>query len=93
VGGTPTDRYGRDIFDPLDLPTPNGVRSASGRPGHAYWQQRVDYTIRATLDAEKRRLTSTLRFRYVNNSPEPLPFIWMSLEQNLFDRESVGARA
>lgn len=88
---TGADRYGRDIFAPLDLPPGNEVRSASGRPGHAYWQQRVDYTINATLDAEKRRLSGVVRVRYVNNSPEPLAYLWMTLEQNLFDKESTGA--
>ncbi len=27
----------------LDLRAPNAYRTASGRPGHAYWQQKVDY--------------------------------------------------
>lgn len=88
---TSTDRYGRDIFMPLDLPPGNEVRSASGKPGPEYWQQQVDYNIRATLDAEKRRLTGVVRIRYVNNSPEPLPYLWLTLEQNLFDKESTGA--
>ncbi len=89
--GQQSDRYGRDIFEPLALPEANLVRSATGLPGPDYWQQKVDYTIRASLDAERRTLSGTVRMRYVNNSPEPLPFIWMTLEQNLFDKESVGA--
>jgi predicted secreted protein len=45
-----------DKFRQLDeiLPTPNVYRTASGAPGHAYWQQRADYTISATLDEAKR---------------------------------------
>ena len=41
-----------DKFRQLEevLPTPNTYRTASGAPGHAYWQQRADYTIRATLE-------------------------------------------
>ena len=27
------------------LPTPNVYRTASGAPGHSYWQQRADYQI------------------------------------------------
>lgn len=34
----------------IDWPGPNQYRSSSGRPGPAYWQQRADYTISATLD-------------------------------------------
>jgi hypothetical protein len=34
-----------DKFRQLDelLPTPTSTRTASGAPGHAYWQQRADY--------------------------------------------------
>ena len=32
------------------LPTPNSYRTASGAPGHEYWQQRADYEINAYLD-------------------------------------------
>ncbi|MBT5766789.1 MAG: hypothetical protein HOI58_08045, partial [Kordiimonadaceae bacterium] len=27
------------------LPTPNSYRTASGAPGHEYWQQQADYKI------------------------------------------------
>src|SRR5205809_1062298 len=37
-------------FRALPLPAPNRVRGASGAPGPDYWQQHVDYVIRATLD-------------------------------------------
>ena len=41
-----------DKFRQLEeiLPTPNAYRNAAGQPGHAYWQQQVDYSIAATLD-------------------------------------------
>ena len=32
------------------LPTPNSYRTASGAPGHEYWQQQADYKIDVTLD-------------------------------------------
>ena len=37
-------------FRRLELPAPNTIRTGSGAPGPDYWQQRVDYVIRATLD-------------------------------------------
>ena len=43
-------------FRRLELPTPNAVRTGSGTPGPDYWQQRVDYVIRATLDTSARTL-------------------------------------
>jgi len=76
-------------FRALALPTPTGVRSASGAPGPRYWQQRADYTIRASVDTSTNILTGTERIRYVNHSPEALPFVWMQVEQNLFAPGSI----
>ena len=41
-----------DKFRQLEeiLPTPNVYRTASGAPGHKYWQQQVDYNINIKLD-------------------------------------------
>ncbi|QIQ85264.1 MAG: M1 family metallopeptidase [Erythrobacter sp.] len=81
-----------DKFRQLDevLPDPNVYRNASGAPGHQYWQQQADYTIRARLDEDKRRLEAEGRVRYVNNSPDTLPWIWMQLDQNIFRTDSMA---
>ena len=76
-------------FRPLTLPTPNAVRTGAGRPGPDYWQQRVDYTIRATLDPQAEELKGAAIIRYVNRSPDPLPYLWMHLEQNICSPGSV----
>jgi hypothetical protein len=76
-------------FRPLQLPTPNQQRTASGRPGRGYWQQRVDYRINATLDTAKRELRGRETIRYANNSPDALPYLWMFLEQNICAPTSV----
>ncbi len=78
-------------FAPLELPTPNAYRSASGRPGPAYWQQRADYDIAVRLDPEAHRVTGEETVTYTNNSPEALDFLWLQLEQNLFAPGSRGA--
>ena len=88
---TGTDRP-YEAFAPLDLPTPSAFRLGSGAPGPQYWQQRVDYTIDATLDAESQRLSATLRATYHNNSPDELTYMWIQLEQNLFKPDSIGTR-
>jgi hypothetical protein len=36
-----------------ELPTPNTYRTASGSPGHEYWQQKADYDMQVELDDEK----------------------------------------
>jgi hypothetical protein len=79
-----------DKFRQLDelLPTPTSTRTASGAPGHAYWQQRADYKIRATLDEAKRAITGSGTVTYHNNSPDTLSYLWVQLDQNMFRADS-----
>jgi Peptidase family M1 domain len=74
---------------PLSLPAPNPYRTSSGRPGHAYWQQRVDYRINATLDTASHVIRGRELIRYTNNSPDALSFLWMFLEQNICSRSGI----
>src|SRR6476619_6678898 len=79
-----------DKFRQLDelLPTPGATRTASGAPGHAYWQQRADYQIRATLDENARTVTGSGTITYHNNSPDTLAYLWVQLDQNMFRADS-----
>jgi len=79
-----------DKFRQLDelLPTPTTVRTASGAPGHEYWQQRADYKIRAQLDEAKRAITGSETVTYHNNSPDTLHYLWVQLDQNMFRADS-----
>jgi len=61
---------------------PNLYRSASGAPGPAYWQQRADYEINAELDEKNLRLNGAETITYHNNSPDPLSYLWMQLDEN-----------
>ncbi len=79
------------IFAPLELAAPNVYRSASGAPGPKYWQNRADYDIKASLDTGTKTLRGSLRFRYTNNSPDSLRFIWMQMEQNAFRDKSLNS--
>ena len=76
-----------------ELPTPNTYRTASGAPGHEYWQQQADYTIKASLDEDKRRLTASATIVYTNNSPDTLRYLWMQLDQNRFRTDSLDRRS
>ncbi len=71
-----------------ELPTPNNYRTASGAPGHEYWQQRADYDIKVELDDDKQRITGAETVTYYNNSPDVLNYIWLQLDQNILDKES-----
>jgi len=79
-----------DKFRQLDelLPTPTEARTASGAPGHAYWQQRADYRIRVTLDEAKRAISGSETVTYHNNSPDTLSYLWVQLDQNMFRADS-----
>jgi Peptidase family M1 domain len=77
-------------FAPMNWPTPNAYRSADGRPGPRYWQQRADYDIKASLDTAESEVTGTETITYTNNSPEDLTHLWLQLDQNLFKDGSRG---
>jgi hypothetical protein len=82
----------RALFHPLINYQPgNPYRSATGAPGPAYWQNRADYKISATLDDKQDLLTGEVEITYTNNSPDRLPFLWLYLDQNLFSATSRGA--
>ncbi|OGX85327.1 M1 family metallopeptidase [Hymenobacter glacialis] len=82
---------GTDKFAQLEtlLPTPNVYRTASGAPGKEYWQQRADYDIQVTLDDAKQAITGRETITYTNLSPDVLPYIWMQLDQNILDKNSM----
>ena len=70
------------------LPTPNEYRNASGAPGYKYWQQQADYQIKLELNDEDQSVTGSERITYYNRSPEPLPYLWLQLDQNLRAEDS-----
>jgi hypothetical protein len=85
-------RVGGDVsvFSRLPLPTPNEYRTGSGAPGHAYWQNRADYDIKARLDTAAKSLSGDLTLRYTNNSPDTLRYLWIQVEQNAFTEDALG---
>ena len=79
-------------FEPIDklISPPNAFRSASGAPGKAYWQQRADYKIKATLDEKNNTLSGEETITYYNNSPDDLSYLWIQLDQNVNRKENEG---
>lgn len=71
-----------------ELPTPNAYRTASGAPGHEYYQQKADYSIEVEIDDDKQILRGVETITYWNNSPDPLTYLWLQLDQNLYSRDS-----
>jgi len=74
-----------------EWPTPTDYRNVSGAPGYRYWQQKVDYDVQARLDEAKRTVSGSQTVRYVNNSPDALPYLWLLLDQNQYKRDSIEA--
>ncbi|HYN26611.1 MAG TPA: M1 family metallopeptidase, partial [Pyrinomonadaceae bacterium] len=70
------------------LPTPTAYRTASGAPGRNYWQQRSDYDIKVELDDTNQRLSASETITYHNNSPDPLSYLWLQLDQNIWAKDS-----
>lgn len=76
-----------------ELPTPTTTRIASGAPGKDYWQQRASYHIKVALDEQRHRISATGTIRYENRSPDPLSYIWLQLDQNMYEKNSLARRS
>ena len=88
-----TARNDKNIFSPLGLPTPNRIRTATGLPGPDYWQQQVDYRMDVVLDPDAETIQAQATVTYTNNSPDALSLLWLGLEQNIFQDDSLGWKA
>jgi len=91
--GNPASNHG-NAFEELNylLPTPNSYRTASGAPGPNYWQQRADYDMAIDLDEANNVLTGSETITYFNNSPNPLSYLWLQLDGNIYDPNSDNNR-
>ena len=79
------------VYDPAALFAPGfyggvhlATRSANGTPSAAYWQNRADYTLAATLDTLRNQLEGSAAIRYTNNSPDTLHTLWLYLDQQTY---------
>jgi Peptidase family M1 domain len=73
------------------IPTPNDQRTASGAPGKDYWQQRADYSMKITIDDATQKLYGNETITYYNQSPDALTYLWLQLDQNMFEKTSDRA--
>jgi hypothetical protein len=71
-----------------ELATPNVYRTAAGAPGHEYYQQQADYDIKVQLNDGEQKLTGEETITYYNNSPDPLEYLWVQLDQNVRAKDS-----
>ncbi|ASU34533.1 M1 family metallopeptidase [Mucilaginibacter xinganensis] len=91
AGGSKSNYDQHKVFNPLFYPDKgNEFRSAGGAPGVKYWQNRADYKLNVVLDTAKHSVTGTTLITYTNNSPDPLAFLWLQVDQNIYKADSRG---
>jgi hypothetical protein len=90
---TPTNYNANTRFEQMGsaLPTPNTFRTASGAPGKDYFQNKADYDIKAELDDVNQRIVGSETITYTNFSTDDLRYLWLQLDQNLFQESSINA--
>ena len=65
-----------------EVAPPNVFRTASGAPGHEYYQNEADYVMNITLNDQDQKITGSETIKYHNNSPDKLEYLWIQLDQN-----------
>ena len=65
-----------------EIAPPNVFRTASGAPGHEYYQNEADYEMSITLNDQEQKITGSETIKYHNNSPDKLEYLWIQLDQN-----------
>tara|TARA_B100000768_G_scaffold149837_1_gene144315 strand:- start:2122 stop:4521 length:2400 start_codon:yes stop_codon:yes gene_type:complete len=66
-----------------EVAPPNIFRTASGAPGHEYYQNEADYVMTITLNDQEQKITGSETIKYHNNSPDKLEYLWIQLDQNI----------
>ena len=72
----------RDIQAAID----KGTRTATGRPGPNYWQNRAGYAIQVHFDPQARLVSGRESIAYTNNSRDTLRQLLFKLYPNLYKR-------
>ncbi|RKD87778.1 M1 family metallopeptidase [Mangrovibacterium diazotrophicum] len=90
LAGSAQENTNKNKFRQLkqEFATPNVYRTASGAPGHEYWQQKADYKIQVSVDDEKQQIHGYETVTYHNQSPDPLDYLWVQLDQNVRAQDS-----
>jgi hypothetical protein len=80
------------LYEPKEIKKAydKGTRSREGIPGENYWQNELDYKLKAQLDPETRMLKGEGSIIYTNNSPDTLKYVVVKLLPNI--HKKGGAR-
>lgn len=80
-----------EVFAPIVRPSGNNSRTSDGKPGMAYWQNRADYSVQVSFDTLTRKVAGKATITYTNNSPVTLTYVWFTVTQNRFRKDSRTA--
>ncbi|MEP6615282.1 MAG: M1 family metallopeptidase [Ginsengibacter sp.] len=81
------------VFRNIESAYQKTTRSADGKPGKNYWQNRADYDLKINFDPVSRILTGTEQVNYMNNSPDTLKTILFKLYPNLYKKGAMRQAA
>jgi hypothetical protein len=89
--GNPLLAQQNELYVPLDIQKAyhKGTRNTNGNPGPNYWQNRSDYTIKASLDPITRLLTGEETITYTNNSPDTLKQLVIRLYPDILKKGAI----
>lgn len=82
-------------INPLEIPIQymnaleKGTRDNSGKPGDTYWINKIKYDIDITVDPNDTLLHGSETIWFTNNSPDSLPYIELTLIQNLHKEGAI----
>jgi hypothetical protein len=79
------------LYIPVDqqIAIKKGTRTAIGIPGARYFQNKADYSIRATLDPRTYNLKGQETIHYFNNSPDTLQRLVFNIFQDVYRKGNV----
>ena len=86
VGGHENTNSFRQLYN--EMSTPNSYRTASGAPGHEYYQNEADYKMKISINDATQILSGSETITYHNNSPDDLEYLWVQLDQNVREADS-----
>jgi Peptidase family M1 domain len=86
-----TSKKSNNLYIPVDqqIAIKKGTRSQTGLPGPKYFQNRADYSIKASIDPAKSSLSGEETIHYYNYSPDTLNRLVINIFQDLYRKGNV----
>ncbi|MCG2617570.1 M1 family metallopeptidase [Terrimonas sp. NA20] len=85
LAGMSVKGYSQGLYKPRDVQHAfdKNTRSADGKPGKDYWQNKARYEINITALPPERTIRGSEQISYINNSPDTLRGVYIKLFMNI----------